>query len=350
MKRLPPLAIVLLAACGHSSGDGRPDLEKLRAKPGAAQTAREEASRACQPTGAPSDACCTALMEEGDALWAAADKKGALHAYQRTRSRCPRFAPVRRHLFLMKQPPAAPGVPESPGVDVRVSVVVDDRLDGIRLAWHESFLDGLAIPDGPMHTTVGKHELEVELYLDPRTPGEAPVRLDLAHEVEVPAALAGRTDGAGGATLRLTERPGASVTERVVTELTPRPFAPPRDWLKDLRRGGKPASPVVTPPGGPIDHSGQKLLPPNEGARLLLTPPDELLPPGIIKEGQVWGIFKVCVAADGTVESATVLKTPGPEIESDFVLAIRTWKYRPYLINRAPVRFCHPMRLEIRVR
>jgi protein TonB len=62
----------------------------------------------------------------------------------------------------------------------------------------------------------------------------------------------------------------------------------------------------------------------------------------------LWGLFRVCVGADGNVTSVAVLKTAEPQVDGDWARVIQTWQYRPYAIDGHPMPFCHTMRLEVR--
>jgi hypothetical protein len=333
-------AALVLAACAHQA-DG-PDLARLRSDPQAFQRAKRVASERCNP-GPPPDACCEALMEQGDVLWATGDKARAGQAYDHARNRCPRYAPVRRHAFLMKQPASSPQAGAPAAVDVRLQAGMDVRLPTLRLAWYEAYLDGQTAIDRLVHTTVGTHEVSVELYLQPLVKGEEPVRLDITQPVTVPAELAGRTV-AGGIDLSLRERAAGTITERVTIETVPRAFAAEEKFLEELRAGRLLSNGPVPAGGQPDPRASHKLLTPDLGHQQLLTPIRQLLPADLKRQSFV-GLFKVCVTEAGEVQSVAVLQPPGPEREADLIAAIRGWKYRPYKIDGAPVSFCYPVRL-----
>jgi hypothetical protein len=282
-------------------------------------------------------------MEQADVLWATGDKARAGETYEHARNRCPRYAPIRRHAFLMRQPAPPPQAGAAAAVDVRLQVKMDVQLPTLRLAWYEAYLDGQTAIDQLLHTTVGAHEVSIELYLEPLVKGEAPVRLDVTEPLTVPAELAGRT-AAGGIDVSLRERPAGTITERVMIETLPRAFTAEEKFLEELRAGRLlSASPA---PGGsqPDPRASHKLLTPDRGAQQLLTPLRQLLPADLKRQSFV-GLFKVCVTPAGEVESVAVLQPPGPEREADLIAAIRGWRYRPYQIEGAPVAFCYPVRL-----
>jgi hypothetical protein len=241
----------------------------------------------------------------------------------------------------MRQPAPAPQA--GAAVDVRLQVKMDVRLPSLRLAWYEAYLDGQTAIDHLLHTTVGAHEVSLELYLEPLVKGEAPVRLDVTEPVTVPADLAGRT-AAGGIDVSLRERPDGTITERVMIETVPRAFIAEEKFLEELR-AGRLLSGTPAPAGSqPDPRASHKLLTPDLGHQQLLTPLRQLLPADLKRQSFV-GLFKVCVTPAGDVESVAVLQPPGPEREAAIISAIRGWKYRPYKIDGAPVAFCYPVRL-----
>jgi hypothetical protein len=323
-----------LAACQHQDNGG-PDLEKLRAKPGALEAARATAAKECRPTGDPSDDCCTALMEVGDALWAQGQKQPAWRAYNEARGHCPLFAPVRRHMFAVRKLASPANEPAPAAMTVNVQVTVDIRLgDAVRLVWYESYFDGERVVQGvPMATTTGLHEVMTELYLEARTPGEPPVRLDAVGELELPLALANESALSGGTTVRVMERPGSALLERVVVETEAVPFRNQR--MQDAR--------ALPPP--PQQRFAFKMLPPTLGSKQRITP---VLLPASLTSRSWWSLLKVCVTPEGDVEQATFLRSPDRAMESDLATTVRKWKHRPYLINGAAVAFCYPMRLEVK--
>jgi hypothetical protein len=184
----------------------------------------------------------------------------------------------------------------------------------------------------------------VELYLERRDKGEGPVRLDTAEVVEVPAALAEERDVSGGLTIRLSERPGSSMLERVVVETTPQRFVSDKMLKADLAKGALPRTErnIVGRDGGP------SLLAPVAGRKQLITPTESLLPKDLVRGQSFITMMKICVTTEGSTEAVTFLRSPGRALEGDLAAAIRKWQYRPYLVNGQPVPFCYPTRLEVR--
>jgi protein TonB len=106
--------------------------------------------------------------------------------------------------------------------------------------------------------------------------------------------------------------------------------------------------------GVPQQQETAKLLPPavGSGQRIsdIVNDPRyrPTLPPALNRSGmRVWGLFKICVSAQGAVTNVQVLKSADKLVDNDWIAKMKTWQYRPYSINGRPVPFCHPMRLEV---
>jgi protein TonB len=72
------------------------------------------------------------------------------------------------------------------------------------------------------------------------------------------------------------------------------------------------------------------------------------LPPQLNRAGMsLWGLFKVCVSAQGKVTSVAVMKGADPLVDKDWMAKIKIWEYRPYSVNGRAVPFCSPIRLQV---
>jgi hypothetical protein len=110
----------------------------------------------------------------------------------------------------------------------------------------------------------------------------------------------------------------------------PPPVPPRRPELK----------PVTLPPS---IGSGQRITDIND-PRYRPSLPGALNRAGVM----LWGLFRICVGADGDVTTVKVLKTAEPTVDGEWARVIQTWQYRPYSIDGRPTPFCHTMRLEVR--
>jgi outer membrane biosynthesis protein TonB len=86
-----------------------------------------------------------------------------------------------------------------------------------------------------------------------------------------------------------------------------------------------------------------------EAARLLINPrlePYRLRPPrGLVKGARAMAAdLKICVAADGSVESVKVVRGAHPQIDPLIPDTVRRWKYAPARAGGKAVPHCHPMK------
>jgi TonB family protein len=278
------------------------------------------------------------MTSVGDALLAAGQKQAAYDKYEETRERCLKFHPVRRQLFLLRQPAPLPAVEgEAQPIDVWLDVDVDAQVgDDIRLAAFVAYLDGHPVAPIPsaLRMAPGAHELAVEVYLEPSDAGAlgGPVRMDVRHPIVVPRSLVGQKSTSGRALVRLRDsRARGSIGDRVTIDTV--------------------APPVAAPDLGP---DGPVMLAPNVGGKLLRTdvnqsPHKPRLPPSLNRKGfTVWGLYKVCVDADGAVTWVTTMKSAhSPTLDASWKTAIRTWRYQPHQVDGKPRAFCVPLRLQV---
>jgi TonB family protein len=66
---------------------------------------------------------------------------------------------------------------------------------------------------------------------------------------------------------------------------------------------------------------------------------DNPIYPPKAKENKIQGtvVIDVTVSKEGTVEDLHAVKTPDPSLAESAVKAVRTWRYRPYLLNGDPI-------------
>jgi protein TonB len=73
------------------------------------------------------------------------------------------------------------------------------------------------------------------------------------------------------------------------------------------------------------------------------------LPPALNRAGMVvWGLFKVCVTAQGAVDKVSMIKPADPLVNDTWMAKLKSCPYKPYSVNGRAVPFCHPVRLEVR--
>jgi hypothetical protein len=315
------LAAALASGCGH----GAPTPDRAAGAPGPA-TAN---TATCGGGGKASEDCCLAMTNEGDALLASGNRQGAYDRYEETRSLCPKFHPVRKRLYLVKQtaPAPAPDRADAPTIDANVSVNFDLHLDpDVRGIAHATYLDGDFVQPGRLVTGLhpGAHDLAVEVYVQPKSDDLQAARLDVHQAVVLPASLVGRKALRGGAIVHVTDRGGAgTLAERLSFTSEPMDFE----------------SVVMLS----VQAGGERLL-----TDVTKDPHRPQLPPKLNRAGmQIWGLFKVCVDKAGAVTGVTTMKSADRLVDEDWMAIIRTWRYQPYLDDGRAVSFCHAMRLQV---
>jgi hypothetical protein len=72
------------------------------------------------------------------------------------------------------------------------------------------------------------------------------------------------------------------------------------------------------------------------------------LPPALNRSGmRVWGLYRVCVDRAGQVSDVETWLNADRLVDAAWMAKIRSWRYQPYLVDRQPVPFCHPIRIEV---
>ena len=57
---------------------------------------------------------------------------------------------------------------------------------------------------------------------------------------------------------------------------------------------------------------------------------------------------QICVSKTGAVDSVTITRKSDTMLDDSVLNTLRTWRYRPMTVNKAPVPFCYPVRFEFR--
>jgi hypothetical protein len=55
--------------------------------------------------------------------------------------------------------------------------------------------------------------------------------------------------------------------------------------------------------------------------------------------------LQVCVADNGLVDEVVIQRGARPDLDAYLASAIRTWRYRPWIVSGSPRPFCHPLRI-----
>jgi periplasmic protein TonB len=149
-------------------------------------------------------------------------------------------------------------------------------------------------------------------------------------------------------------KPKQEIVQPVPNQIVQPPEEPPpeeeeEEGVEGGVEGGVPGGVVgSTGPAGPV------MVAPNVGTGQRISDINDPrykpgLPPQLNRAGMMfWGMFKICVSAEGRVSEVKVIKGADPLLDNEWVAKIRLWQYRPYTLNGRPVPFCHPARIEVR--
>jgi hypothetical protein len=103
-----------------------------------------------------------------------------------------------------------------------------------------------------------------------------------------------------------------------------------------------------------LELPGAALLPPKDGMQLLSSDIRSdrrfrlSLPPALNRPGmKVSGVFAICVDAQGSVSAVEVIKSADALVDDNWMKKMKTWQYRPHLVDGQPASFCHPIRAEV---
>jgi protein TonB len=112
--------------------------------------------------------------------------------------------------------------------------------------------------------------------------------------------------------------------------------------------GGVVGSVPTEAPAGP-----PRFLPPNVARGNLLIDPQSdqyrvKLPPALSKAGMVlWAMVKVCTNKEGRVDDVKIIKGADPSVDPNIITTLKTWRYKPAVVEGRPVPFCTTVRYEI---
>jgi hypothetical protein len=104
-----------------------------------------------------------------------------------------------------------------------------------------------------------------------------------------------------------------------------------------------------------LDQQGRLVLSPEAGEMLRLSdiqkaPHRPTLPPHLNRAGMVlWGLYKLCLGANGQVTKVTTMKRADDDgLDIAWAQVMRTWLHKPYLVDGVPTPVCYVRRLEVR--
>jgi hypothetical protein len=334
---LAALAQLTMLACAS----GNPARPKSNADGSMAALVDDMQASAAARRRRPSGADCDAWTQEGDALLAAGKREEAIASYERTRSRCISYPPVRRQLYLARRPVNQQPPPTPTRAQVYLGVVFDSQLGpDLAIAESSAFLDGLTLwqyEKTPLPVG-GVQELHVELWLlagDKRSSDVEATLVDLRQNVIVhPSRIDGRPL-LGTAVVHVRDRQdGKPIAQRLQFEVEVRPLKPLTELTDRAALMGRAEG--LTP----------VMLSPNQGSALRLTDVQNTMP-AELRARQFWSLQKICVGFDGQVERVSTIKPAQAVAEDSLHAWMKQWKYRPYATEGIPRRYCTPVRIEV---
>jgi outer membrane biosynthesis protein TonB len=75
------------------------------------------------------------------------------------------------------------------------------------------------------------------------------------------------------------------------------------------------------------------------------------LPRSLWVVGRVYSVLtQICVSARGEVSDVAIKRGAAPELDRAVTAALRSWRYRPRMVEGAPRPFCHLMKLDFTLR
>jgi protein TonB len=115
--------------------------------------------------------------------------------------------------------------------------------------------------------------------------------------------------------------------------------------------GGVVGSVPSEAPAGP-----PRFLPPNVARGNLLIDPQAdayrvKLPPALSKAGMIlWAMVKLCANKEGHVDDVKIIKGADPTVDPNIISTLKTWRFKPAVVDGRPVPFCTTYRYEIAAR
>jgi len=116
--------------------------------------------------------------------------------------------------------------------------------------------------------------------------------------------------------------------------------------------GGTPGGTVGGTPGGVpgAKPAVAKFLAPNIAQGLILSGDKGVMPMPLRKPGAVYRtLVNVCVSITGAVDKVTIrMKSTDPLADAEALRVLKTFKFRPFLVNGTPAPFCYPHMVEFK--
>ena len=108
---------------------------------------------------------------------------------------------------------------------------------------------------------------------------------------------------------------------------------------------------MPAPPPAPAPPLDPLSIPAHEATYLRTYETYPSLPRSLWVSGRVYSVLaQVCVSADGRVSDVTIKRGAAAELDRAVASTLRSWQYRPRIIEGTPRPFCHLMKLDFTLR
>jgi protein TonB len=108
------------------------------------------------------------------------------------------------------------------------------------------------------------------------------------------------------------------------------------------------ARPSMPPPPTPAEPAA---VSPGEARYLRVYETFPSLPRSLWVSGRLYAVIaQVCVTVEGRVSDVTIKRGAAPELDHAVTATMRSWRYRPRIVQGRPRPFCHLMKLEFSLR
>jgi periplasmic protein TonB len=101
--------------------------------------------------------------------------------------------------------------------------------------------------------------------------------------------------------------------------------------------------------GGIAAPEGPRSVSPQVGSFQKKTGDMPPFPSSLMHDKMVYVVeTKICISTTGAVDSVTITRRSGTELDASVSNTLKSWRYRPMTLNNIAVPFCYPVRFEFR--
>jgi TonB family protein len=156
----------------------------------------------------------------------------------------------------------------------------------------------------------------------------------------------------------LHHAPSVEATPPVEAPPGPNPLEPPpfvastENDEAPAAGAGQASAPVLAAAAAPLPAATEPIsISGGEAGYLRTYESYPSLPHSLWVVGRVYSVLaQVCVSARGEVSDVNIKHGAAPELDRAVMVAMRSWRYRPRMVEGAPRPFCHLMKLDFSLR